>query len=194
MWPWGHLAVSYLCYVGFLRFQRGREDTQTLLTLCAVGFGSQFPDLVDKPLGWTFGLLPSRSLGHSLIIAVLFLMVIYQISRRYQREDIARAFGIGHITHSLADSGLILIELLQGDPSHLWDATYLVWPLLPVPAPSRDISLLSYLLSVEFTPYVLFQFGLFGLAIAVWIATGVPGLHSVQKRLGRWFTPGCQSD
>jgi hypothetical protein len=57
MWPWGHLAVGYLCYVAYLKLYD--NDRQTLYPVLAVGFGSQFPDFIDKPLAWSVLVLPS---------------------------------------------------------------------------------------------------------------------------------------
>ena len=56
MWPWGHLAVAYLCYVLSIKLRGDGE--QTLLTLVAVAVGSQFPDLIDKPFAWSVAILP----------------------------------------------------------------------------------------------------------------------------------------
>lgn len=49
MWPWEHLAISYLAYslLGRLAWRRPRP----LREPPSVTFGTQFPDLVDKPLG-----------------------------------------------------------------------------------------------------------------------------------------------
>jgi hypothetical protein len=56
MWPWEHLAVGYLLYsVSCVLW--GRYPTR--IGVAALAFGTQFPDLVDKPLGWWLGVLPS---------------------------------------------------------------------------------------------------------------------------------------
>ena len=49
MWPWEHLAIGYLAYslLGRLAWRR----PPTVGTAITVAFGTQFPDLVDKPLG-----------------------------------------------------------------------------------------------------------------------------------------------
>ena len=103
MWPWGHFAVAYLSYVAIVRMRGGE---QRLWPLVAVAFGSQLPDLVDKPLAWTFAVLPSgRSLMHSLFAALVVVAVAYWVARRIQREEIAVALGVGTVSHSLSDLG-----------------------------------------------------------------------------------------
>ena len=63
MWPWGHLGVAYLLYSLYSRgrFRRPPRPEPTL----AVVFGSQFADLVDKPLAWGLG-PPRRSNARTL--------------------------------------------------------------------------------------------------------------------------------
>lgn len=183
MWPWGHLAVGYLCYVAVLRYcDRG---AQTLITLLAVAIGSQFPDLIDKPLAWSVAVLPSgRSLAHSLLTATLILGLAYRLSQRVRREEAAVAFGIGYISHSLADLGPIVVGgLLQGDLEQLQWTTYLLWPVLPSPPYPSDHSFIEHFRAFTLEPYVLAQFGLFGLAIGVWVASGTPGVAAARQGL-----------
>jgi hypothetical protein len=64
MLPLGHLSVAYLCYVGYAAVQSRRLPTRW--TLLPVALGSQFPDVIDKPLSY-WALIPSgRSLAHSV--------------------------------------------------------------------------------------------------------------------------------
>ena len=183
MWPWGHLAVAYLCYV--IAIELRSEGEQTLLTLFAVAFGSQFPDLVDKPLAWSLPILPSgRSFAHSLLTATLVIWGVYWVAQRHQRGEAAIAFGIGYLSHSLVDLGPeVVVGLLQGDLSQLQWTTYLLWPLLPAPPYPSDDSFLEHLLAFDFDPYVLVQFGLVGVALAVWLATGAPGVVELRQGL-----------
>lgn len=181
MWPWGHLAVGYLCYVASLKL---RDDgKQTLFTLLAVAFGTQFPDLIDKPLAWSVAVLPSgRSFAHSLIIATLIIGVVYHVGRRLHHEETAIAFGFGYLSHSLSDLGpTVIFGLLQGDLSQLEWTTYLLWPLFPSPPYSNDSSFYEHFVELTLDAYLITQFVLFGVAIAVWIATGMPGVRKVRQ-------------
>lgn len=183
MWPWGHLAVGYLCYVAFVRLRgKGR---QTPLALFAVGVGSQFPDIVDKPLAWSFAVLPSgRSLAHSLITASVIIGVAYLIGRRLGREEPAVAFGVGYLSHSLSDLGPdVILGLLRGDAEQLRWTTYLVWPLLPSPPYPHDGSFIEHLVAFDFGPYVIVQFALVGVALLVWFLIEYSPLSGGHQRV-----------
>lgn len=179
MWPWGHLAVAYLCYVRYTRLRRDAQ--QTAATLAAVAVGSQLPDLIDKTFAWTVPLLPSgRSFGHSLFGIALLVAVVYKITLRYRRTALAPAFAIGMLSHSLADLGPSTIGgLLTGNLAQLQWTTYLFWPLLAPPPYSNDESFLYHVLALEPNPYMLVQFALVGIAAAVWVASGAPGYNEV---------------
>ncbi|MBX0296668.1 metal-dependent hydrolase [Haloarcula nitratireducens] len=178
MWPWGHLAVGYFCYLAIVRL--GARRGLTAATLLAVAFGTQFPDLVDKPLAWSVPILPSgRSLAHSLVVAAVLLTVLYWISRVYEREEIVLAFAVGYVAHSLSDLGPgTVLGLLQGDLSQLTWTTYLVWPLLAPPPYPNDSSFISHFVAFAFEPYVVFQSLLFVAAFGHWILKGQPGLRT----------------
>ena len=49
MWTWEHLAIGYLAYS--LLSQLAWRRPPTVGAAITVAFGTQFPDLVDKPLG-----------------------------------------------------------------------------------------------------------------------------------------------
>lgn len=179
MWPWGHLAVAYLCYVALLRLDVRGRGKQTASTLIAVAVGSQFPDLVDKPLAWSFALLPSgRSLAHSLLTAAIVLTLLYRVSRRLDREPIVVAFGTGWIAHSLSDLGPdVILGLLSGDASQLQWTTYLLWPLFRAPPYPHDDSFIGHFTRIALDSYMGFQVALLGIAVAIWILAGTPGLR-----------------
>lgn len=181
MWPWGHLAVGYLCYVALLEFRDAGR--QTLFTLLAVAFGTQFPDLIDKPLAWTLAVLPSgRSFAHSLITAILIISVVTYVGRRLRHEETAIAFGVGYISHSLVDLGpSVIFGLLKGDWSQLEWTTYLLWPLLPSPPYPNDSSFYEHIVKLTVDPYLIAQFVLCAMAIAVWICSGMPGVTTVRR-------------
>ncbi|WP_246988343.1 metal-dependent hydrolase [Halorientalis marina] len=180
MWPWGHLAVAYLSYVAIVRL---RGDEQRWWPLISVVLGSQLPDLVDKPLAWTFAVLPSgRSLMHSLFTALAVVAVTYWITRRIQREEVAVTLGVGIVSHNLVDLGPdVVIGLLQGQWGQIQWTTYLLWPLLAAPPYSNDSSFAQHFLAFTLDPYVSFQFGLFVVAIVVWVKSGTLGIGAVQR-------------
>jgi hypothetical protein len=181
MWPWGHLAVGYLSYVAVLHLRD--EGELTLFTLLAVAFGTQFPDLIDKPLAWSVAVLPSgRSFAHSLITATVIIWIAYTICQRLNRAEVAVAFGLGYISHSLVDLGPTVVDgVLRGDLSQLQWTTYLLWPLLSSPPYPHDNSFYEHFAAFVLEPYMVAQFVIFGVAIAVWVATGTPGTTEVRQ-------------
>ncbi|QSW98216.1 metal-dependent hydrolase [Haloterrigena alkaliphila] len=168
MWPWGHLAVVYLCYS--LHCRR-RDWPPRALSVIVLAIGSQFPDLVDKPLAWTFDVLPGgRTLAHSVFVAALLLPTVALAARRFDRRDLGTAFAVGHVSHLLAD--IPPSAILTADASEL---TFLVWPLLP-PSPYESVDgILAGFLRYSMGWYEWAQLGLVLIALVVWYRDGLPG-------------------
>jgi len=161
MWPWGHAAFGYLLARAGLPVADVRG-----WSLVAVLFGTQFPDLVDKPLAWTFAVLPTgRSLAHSLLTLAVVVAIAYAVAGRYGREREAIAFGVGAVSHALAD-GLHAAATLE-----FGDLTYLLWPLLPSPAYDTDPSFAAHLADFELSASVALELALVAVALAVYLWT-----------------------
>lgn len=176
MWPWGHAAVGYLLYS--LYSHRTYSQSPTSMAAILVGFGTQFPDLIDKPLAWSAAVLPTgRSLAHSLITASLVIVLVLIVGRQYNRSGYAVAFGIGYLSHLAADG---LHPFIEGDFASL---TYLTWPLLPLPVYDTDKSFLAHFLAFEFKLFTIFEFGLVALALIVWWYDDIPGVRGLQHLL-----------
>jgi len=180
MWPWGHAAVGYLLYAASVRRRSGRRPTGSAVIWLALG--TQAPDLVDKPLAWTAGVLPTgRSLAHALPIVVPLLAIAYAVAGRRGRGEWAFAFCLGYLAHVLADA---LPSLAWGDPAY---ARFLLWPLLSLPPYDESKSFLAHLTSIEPTGYLAAQFALTAIAAGVWWRDGLPGLDvlaAAWRRLG----------
>lgn len=162
MWPWAHAAVGYLLYIGYAYRQgfplRGPAVVATVA-------GTQAPDLVDKPLAWTFTVLPAgRSLGHSLLFAALVAgLCWYVVARSFDRQAVALGAAVGYVSHLFADG---LGAMLAGR----WaDLSYLAWPLLPLPEYETEPSFAAHFLAFEFSDLTLFGFALTALAAGVWV-------------------------
>ncbi|WP_265110612.1 metal-dependent hydrolase [Halosolutus halophilus] len=173
MLPLGHLAVAYLCYSLATRL-RALSPPTAVPVLLVLG-GSLFPDLVDKPLAWSLGLLPSgRSLGHSLLFLVPLAIGLSLLARRYGRGEYGIAFAIGAITHSLLD-----ITPLLWDPTA--SVPFLFWPLIAVPIPP--------VLAAAHPPLGLFyrlsEVGFASLAVVRWRWDGSPGLEPLRAAIER---------
>lgn len=173
MFPFGHLAVGYLAYS--LCSRRHYDTPPAAGPVVVVLFASLVPDLVDKPLAWSLGVLPSgRSFGHSLLVLVPLSIAGYLLAKRDDRTEYAVAVAVGAIAHSLVD----------GTPL-LWDPytseQFLFCPLVPVTVPPvleavRPPLGLAYALADLLLPLP---------AAVCWWRDGCPGLEPIRAVLGR---------
>ena len=178
MWPWGHLAVGYLAFTLAVRIRTERRPRGGETLVLAIW--TQFPDLVDKPLALTFGVLPSgRSLAHSLFVALPVLALVARYAHRRGYGTLGVAAATGYLTHLVADA---FRPAVTGEFAQL---AFLVWPAAALPPPSHRHGILELLLLVEPTPYVLFQFALVGVAAVAWAADGLPGIRDVRHFFAR---------
>lgn len=179
MWPWGHLAVGYLCYSLLSRWRSNRppDDGAALVVL----FGTQFPDLVDKPLAWSFHLLPSgRSLGHSLLTAAVVCALVAAFAYRRGHLSLVVAFCVGYLSHLAGDA---LVPLIEGQYQYM---AYLGWPLLSLPPYDTGIGFFERFASMEFTLFMLFELVCVGLALTLWMRDGRPGPAALRGWIGSW--------
>jgi membrane-bound metal-dependent hydrolase YbcI (DUF457 family) len=188
MWPWGHLAFGYVCYSLLVRLTQGRSPAGQG-TILAV-FGTQLPDLIDKPLAWTFGVLPSgRSLTHSLITLGIVLLIVGLYACRYDRLDLVGAFATGWGSHLLGDS---FGALLSGEFA---DASFLAWPITPGPPYDGQDGILSHFADLTVSPWLLIQIGVPVVVLGgLWARDGYPGLAEVRSLGRRLLHRGDLSD
>jgi hypothetical protein len=185
MLPWGHLAIGYVTYSLVERVGRGRAPGGAAVLWLAVG--TQFPDLIDKPLAWWFGIIPSgRMVAHSLLIGLPVIAVAIWYAHRYDRTRDGFAFAIGYITHLLGDS----IGLLLGGA--YWRARFLVWPLVPPVDYETERSVLVHLADVN--PSALL---LVAPLVLLWIYDERPGLtelRAIPSLVGSAYSPDEDSN
>jgi len=186
MWPWEHLAVGYLCYAAYAR-RRWRVAPAADATF-ALALATQLPDLIDKPLAWGLGVLPSgRSLAHSLLVAAPLTALAVALAARFGRRRVGVAFALAYASHLAGD---VAYPLLTDGALR---AGFLLWPLVPAPAdPSGGVALLAHVRALlgDFrafldTPlgvaYLLFEVGLLGWALARWVGDGAPGFGALRS-------------
>lgn len=176
MWPWGHAALGYILYRVYLYY---RGETQVRgLAVVVLAIGTQFPDLVDKPLAWTFGILQSgRSLGHSVVTTGVVVGVCWYVARSTGRRYLVSALAVGIYGHLLGDG---IYPTIAGDFRHLG---FLVWPFVPPVDIESSGGIIAHLLAVEPTPTVLFELGLTCVAVGLWYRDGMPGLRELTSRV-----------
>jgi len=174
MLPWGHLAVGYLLYSLSVRLQHHVAPEGPAVIALAVG--TQFPDLIDKPLAWTFGILPSgRSLGHSILFVVVISVGVWLIGRRYNRRSEGIALLAGYVSH-------VVVDVLPAVRAGQWDRLgSLLWPITPAyqyPG-EMDRSIIEFLLALDLAvlPVTGIVFGV--LAVGLWVYDGLPGINTV---------------
>lgn len=187
MWPWTHLAFGYLL-VSLLWRLRATRVTGAVAVAAAVG--TQFPDLVDKPLAWGLGVLPAgRSLAHSVFTAAAVSAVVLAVAARRDRRDPALAFVVGYGSHLAGD---VIPKLPASDFDSL---TFLLWPLLPLPEYDGAEPVVANLAEVAAAPTASLlsspsRLALLALVVAVWWADGFPGVVGI----GRYFARHARPD
>lgn len=123
MLPAEHFIVAFLPVLAYVLLRDRHLPRLRFVALVFVG--SQFPDLIDKPLAHQFGILPSgRVFMHSLPIAIPFLLAVGIYGWKTGRKRLSAAFAFGHLSHLLADNHR---ALLRADPAIPPD---LLWPFV----------------------------------------------------------------
>lgn len=184
MWPWEHAAFAYLLYSSLARL--ADEPVGDLPVIVLAG-ASLLPDLIDKPLGWQFGLYPTGyGAAHSLVVAVPAVVLLATLCIRYSRPHVGAAFAVGYGAHLVGDA----IDPLRSGGFPRIDR--LLWPFSSLPSYERERTFFERLtyylgefLSQGFPPehvelVALYVFFLGGVA-ALWVADGAPGLRPVVR-------------
>ncbi|GAA0729866.1 membrane-bound metal-dependent hydrolase YbcI (DUF457 family) [Halorubrum trapanicum] len=118
MFPHEHLLVALLPVVAYVAVRDRHLPTRGVTFAAAVG--SQFPDLVDKPLAHQFGVLPSgRVFIHSLPFAFPIAVAVLAYGHYTERPRVAGAFVAAYLSHLVGDTYQILLAG-QVPPDLLW--------------------------------------------------------------------------
>jgi membrane-bound metal-dependent hydrolase YbcI (DUF457 family) len=186
MWPLGHAAVGYLCYLLATRTRFDRPPGE--FAVLALLVGTQFPDLVDKPLAWYLGVIPTgRTLAHSLLFLIPVAVGVYLLARRYGRPEYGFAFGLGALSHTLVDA----LPAVWGGT----DAGFLLWPAIPVEEYESGAPTVTALLMDSLgDPYFLLEFVLAAIALVAWRRDGYPGLEAIRAIVGRVLSRSSTPD
>jgi hypothetical protein len=174
--PLGHAALAYLSYVGIAGLTR--RPLPVHWALVPLGVASQLPDLVDKPLSYHGLIISGRSLGHSLVTAIVLVVLVWLAARWVARaetglrarlaERTPLAFAVGYLSHLLGDS----VDAVLAGPNG--ELRFLLWPLLPpIDYPNDDISPVVRLLEAYQRPLTHPQLELILLAAGVLLALEV---------------------
>lgn len=181
MWPWEHLAFGYLLYSAYAK-TRTNERLEGRSVWLLVVF-TQLPDLVDKPLAWTFGFVSDgTAICHSIFFVAPVLLVASILASRWSLTAIVPAITIGWTSHLLGD---VLYPFLVGGDSIAFSV--LLWPLVKTHQPPEAgfvpklfelaTSFSAYLGTPEGGIYILLELLFVGLTVAVWVRDGIPGVR-----------------
>ncbi|QLG29796.1 metal-dependent hydrolase (plasmid) [Halorarum halophilum] len=191
MWPWEHLAVGYLLY-SLLAHLAGR--TPRTLPVLALVLATQMPDLIDKPLAWGFGVLPSgRSMAHSFLFAAPAILGVSAAGLLARAPRVGPAFALGYLSHLGGD--VLYPFVVKGELRF----GFLLWPLIPAAdeGPPEGLPHLQelvmdfvvFLLTPRGTAYLLFDGSLVLLAFLVWVWDGMPGVRPLFDAVRPGATP-----
>ncbi|PSP75646.1 hydrolase [Halobacteriales archaeon QS_1_68_20] len=168
MLPPVHLAVAYLLYAALACWRTG-DPPGGRATLAAI-VGGALPDLIDQPLFYALGLSSTRTLGHSLLVAVPVSVLALVLARRgWVSTGVAVAFAMGYLAHPAADA---LWPLVYGAGEELG---FLLWPLLHSPDYPSQRPLLSVAGTTVTTTWA--EIPLLVTVLVVWWRDGAPGVR-----------------
>ncbi|WP_132060440.1 metal-dependent hydrolase [Halorussus amylolyticus] len=186
MWPWEHLAVGYVAYSLSTRaFGSGAPRGAAVIALAV---GTQFPDLVDKPLAWALGVLPSgHSLAHSVFFAVPASALAVVVGAALGRRRVGVAFGFGYLAHLPGD---VVSPMLLGGRANVG---FLFWPVVPAPESEASIGFvemvgylfgryLNEVLTGQLSAYVAVELGLLASVALLWVLDGMPPVRTAFAR------------
>jgi len=123
MFPLQHFLFAFLPACAYV-LTRDRERPSAQL-VGIVAFGSQFPDLIDKPLFHEVVVLPSGRVGtHSLPIAIPIALAVMWYALETDRPRAGAAFVFAYATRIVGDVYRVLLLPGRGIPSDLF------WPFL----------------------------------------------------------------
>jgi hypothetical protein len=125
--PPGHFLVAFGPVFAYVVFRDRRRPSMGLVWI--VVLGSQWPDLIDKPLANYTDLIPTgRVFMHSLPVALPVSMVALAYAKRTGRDRAGYAFVFAYLLHLVGDN---YPGFLESSPRAWWD---LLWPLTPAKA------------------------------------------------------------
>ena len=192
MWPWEHAILGYLVYSVFCHVRYGKPPTGA--ATIAVVFASLLPDLIDKPLAWSLGLVETGyAIGHSVFFTVPLVVAVGVWAASAGRPRVGSAFGIGYVLHPPAD----IVFQMTGGGVHLgivlWPvATYgeveatngFLWESL------RRIELFrADLFAGDLSVYMWIQLVITVLVFCLWLYDGAPvaqdGMRKISNMIAR---------
>ena len=174
----GYLGYSLYTHV------RGRGPPRSAAVV-ALAVGTQFPDLVDKPLSWMLGILPSgHSMAHSLLVAVPLALLAVQLGSAIGRKKAGAAFAFGYLSHLPGD---VVYPAMIGGKANVG---FLFWPLVPAPESEASVGFvemvrtlfgqyLTEILTGQLSAYIALEICLLLSVFLLWLYDGLPPFRAL---------------
>ncbi|WP_148414087.1 metal-dependent hydrolase [Haloferax sp. KTX1] len=187
MWPWEHLVFGYVLFslVNRAAWDPPISDEAGV----AVALMTQVPDLVDKPLSWSFGVVTTGyGPAHSVLVGAPLVALLAGALWTRNRAKLAVAAVVGYGSHLVGD----LLALRANGPN----AGRLLWPLAPREPYSNDLgfvqrfseyfqTFLYQAMRPENTELVVGYVAVFGAVVLLWVLDGTPGVRWVRRAADR---------
>ncbi|WP_396613793.1 metal-dependent hydrolase (plasmid) [Haloferax sp. S1W] len=183
MWPWEHLLFGYVWFSAVNRAV-WRDHISDSVGL-AVVLSTQAPDLIDKPLSWTFGLITTGyGPAHSLLVGVPILLVVAGIAWTRDKIRLAVAIVVAYSSHLVGD----VLALRANGPN----VGRVLWPLVPRDPYETDLGFVErfteyfgtfvvQMMHPENSLLVLGYVALFGAVAVLWVVDGTPGIRWARR-------------
>ncbi|MFC6954569.1 metal-dependent hydrolase [Halorubellus litoreus] len=186
MWPWEHAAVGYVCYSAATRLLAGDPPEGDPVLFLAVG--TQFPDLVDKPLSWGLGVFPTGyAAGHSVLVLLALTVLALAALRDDGRQRNAVPFLVGAWTHVAGD---VVSPLRAGEPLGV---DRVLWPVVEREPYPDDLGVerglvylreyLADLGTADVSTGLVLGIALGMASVVLWLVDGAPGVRTVATRV-----------
>jgi membrane-bound metal-dependent hydrolase YbcI (DUF457 family) len=186
MWPWEHLIFGYVWYsvLHHIAWRRPITDAEGL----ALALATQAPDLVDKTLSWTLGVIPSGyGPAHSVLVGLPVALLVAGALWTRDRARVAAAFFLAYCSHLVGDA----LALRANGPN----LGRLLWPVVTFDAYETRLgfierfatyfgSFVAQMTNPENLALVLGYAAVFACVLALWVVDGTPGVRQVRRFVG----------
>lgn len=185
MWPWEHLLFGYVLYsvVNHTVWHRPISDEEGVV----VALATQAPDLVDKPLSWSFGLVATGyGPAHSLLVGFPVVALVTAGLWARDRARLAAALVVAYSSHLVGDA----LALRANGPT----LDRLLWPLSSYEPYESDLgfverfadyfgAFVARTTNPENLALTLGYAAVLGSVVVLWVVDGTPGVRWVRRRV-----------
>lgn len=186
MWPWEHLLFGYVWYsvLNHAVWRRPIGDVEAV----TIALATQAPDLVDKTLSWTFGLVATGyGPAHSLFVGVPAVAIAAGAAWARGRVRLGSALFVAYGSHLVGDA----LALRAGGPT----PGRLLWPVVTYDPYETDLGFVERVVTYfgEFAlqmtnPENVVLVGIYvtilGSVAVLWVFDGTPGIRWARRSGG----------